>query len=369
MPNFKYFSPIQRLNAGLIKCESIIEDQKINLFGGKRYHRFVACGEAFRDNLLGLNWILCRIGEHFKLTYTKSDRIGSSTYRSIENTVLLSLDLEAFVLKMKEILDSFAFFVPFYYKNSPKHWEKIMLKDARDLNSPWAFRSMREHFINGKTKDETFRSILKQNYDWTEDILWKRDILYHKFHRSLICCDYNTHGCYAFIYEFNKKRDFIPNVLLYVSNIYFKLARFLKHAEAHFKETCEKEFSNYQYFHDGSSYSNRMDKTHYFFLALGRMVEGKILIRIHPNLRGDIDKLLNEILSTLKFKCKKCKKYKFVSKPTTEHFVLISSFCHCGNRILLNDDVSKRFVPHFLDRNSDLWDLVPIYKIEEKITF
>lgn len=365
MSNFKYFSPLQRLNAGLFQAKVFDGETKINLFGGRRYHRFAACSEAFRYNLLGLNYSLQRIGEHYRLTYKKEDRVNATKYITIQNTVLLAIDLESFFLRLKELLDCIAFFIPFYYQKPFKHQKQ----DARDLKDPWAFRTMKKHFIDGKTIDKPFNEILINNNDWIDDVLRKRDILYHKFHRLDIEHDYWTNSCYAFFYEFNKKRDFIPDILLYVSNTYFNLVKFLVAMEEHYKDKCEKEFSGYKYFYDGSSFANHMDKVHYFFAAFGRLVDRKILIRIHPNMRKEIEPRLNQALSNLDIKCSKCKKVVFEIKPTIENFILITAHCSCGDAIPLEGSVWKRFFPHFFDRNQNQWDLVPDYRLEEKVTF
>ncbi len=227
---------------------------------------------------------------------------------------------------------------------------------------------MRKHFIAGKTSDKTFKKILIQNDDWIEDVLWKRDILCHKFHRISVSHDYWTNSCYAFLYEFNKTRDFIPDILSYVSVTYFKLVEFLQDIEAYFKNKCEKGFIGYEYFYRGSSFANGMDKAHYFFVSYGKLLNGKILIRIHQNMRGEIDPQLTKALGDLEIKCSKCKKITFKTKPTIENFVLITAHCNCGNQIYLGNSVSKRFFPHFFDRNQNYWDLVPDYKLEEKVT-
>ncbi len=363
MANFKYFSPLQRLNAGLFRAKVFEGETKINLFGGRRYHRFNACQDSFRDHLLGLNYSLRRIGEHYQLTYKKEDRLGAA--KNIQNTVLLEFDLETFFLKMKAVLDCVAFFVPFYYRE-PLFYGK---KDARDLDDPWSFRSMRKNFIAGKTGDESFKKILVDNYDWIEGILNTRDILYHRFHRLSVSHDYWTNSCYAYLYEFNNVRNFIPDILQYVSITYFKLVTFLKAMEAHFKDKCEREISGYEYFHKGSSFANKIDKAHYFFTSLGRFIEGKILIRIHPGMRSEIEIRLNQVLADLNIKCPNCNKIIFKVKPTVENFVLITAHCNCGNTISLGGSVSKRFFPHFFDRNQHYWDLVPVYKLEDKLTF
>jgi hypothetical protein len=315
--------------------------------------------------LLGLNYSLRRIGEHYQLTYKKEDRLGAEKNKIIQNTVLLTFDLETFFLKMKALLDCVAFFVPFYFRKPLEHKKQ----DARDLKQPWAFRTMKDHFINGKTKDKPFKEILINNNDWIEDILWKRDILYHRFHRLSVSHDYWTNSCYAYLYEFNKLRDFIPDILLYVSTTYFKLVTFLKTIETHFKDKCEKEIVGYVYFYEGSSFANKIDKVHYFFASFGRFIDRKILIRIHPGMRNEIETRLNQALADLDIKCSKCKKIIFKVKPTVENFVLITAHCNCGNTISLGGSVSKRFFPHFFDRNQNYWDLVPAYKLEEKVTF
>ncbi len=362
---------MQRLNAGFRDPVAFGGEKKINMFGGRRYHRFIACGEAFRQNILSINWILRRIGEHYQLTYKKADRLSAGKYQTIQNTHLLGMDLELFFLKLKMLLDCLAFFIPFYYKDPLFYRSGGIQKDARDLNDPWAFRTLSNHFLGGKTKDVKFRKILQINTDWIEDVLWKRDILQHKFHRMAVSHDYCTTSCYAYLYEFNKKRDFIPDVLAYVSVIYFKLVKFLKDIEEHFKGVCDKEIQGYEYFYAGSSYSSRLDKAHLFFVSEGRVLSDKILIRIHPNLRDGIEALLTKILNDLKMTCRKCKKVDFRIRPTVEHYVLISAYCNCGNVLPMSNSVSKRFTPHYFDRNndSDLWDLRPEYKLEEKVTY
>jgi hypothetical protein len=266
---------------------------------------------------------------------------------------------------MKELLDCVAFFIPFYFQEPLENRKQ----DVRDSSDPWAFRTMKKHFIDGKNKDRAFKEILINNNDWIEDILWKRDILYHKFHRLSVSHDYWTNSCFAYLYEFNKKRDFIPDILIYVSITYFKLVKFLEDIEAHFKDKCEKELSGYKYFHEGSSFANKIDKVHYFFASFGKYVDGKILIRIHPARRNEIETRLNQVLSDLGIECRKCKKTNFKVKSTVGDYILITAHCNCGNKVYLGGSVLKRFFPYFFDRNQKYFDLVPTYKLEEKITF
>ncbi len=136
MTNFKLFSPLQRLNAGLYKAKVFEGEPKIALIGGRRYLRFAACQESFRGNLLALQYYLRRIGEHYQLTYKKEDRLSAGKNKIIQNTVLLGIDLESFFLKMKELLDCIAFFVPFYYSRPLDHQVGGTQKDARDLRDP-----------------------------------------------------------------------------------------------------------------------------------------------------------------------------------------------------------------------------------------
>lgn len=369
MTNFKYFSPFQRLNAGLYQASVFEGETKINHFGGRRYHRFNACQESFSDNLLDLNYSIRRIGEHYQLTYKKEDRLGAAKNKIIQNTVLLSLDLETFFLKVKALLDCVAFFVPFYFKMPIEHKIGGQKQDARDLRDPWSFRTMKNHFIGEKTKDKLLKEILVNNDNWIKDILWKRDILYHKFHRLSVSHDYWTNSYYVYLYEFNKARDFIPDILSYVSTTYFNLVKFLEALEVHFKNKCEKEIADYKYFHQGSSFANKIDKVHYFFVSFGRFIDGKILIRVNPGMRNEIETRINQVLVDLNIKCLKCKKIIIKIKPTIENFVLIAAQCQCGDAINLGGSVSKRFYPHFFDRNQRYWDLVPVYKLEEKVTF
>lgn len=357
---FKQFAPLNKLNMGLLRSE--VFESEINRFPleyGLRYRKFVSCTESFRRYLLSLRYILDRIASHFSITYNKKDRQGIEKNRVIRNTVLLSVDLDAFFITMKILLDHVAFFTPFYYKQ-PLIKNK---KDVRDLEFPWSFRSMKNYFFDEhRDFDLEFTELLLKNFPWMDDICDTRDFLVHRFHDFLIGQDYWTQTCFAFLYELlNKKKDFIPDILSYIAKIYFEFTKFLKDYEVLFKNKCEMQFPSFRYFYEGSTYANGLDRTHLFFASLGRILKNRILIRIHPNRRDIVSNKLEEIMKEEKCICTKCKDYKFQIRPTVEEFILISAQCVCGNSLSIPLIVEKKFFPHFMDQNQrdNFWGLIP----------
>ena len=357
---FKQFAPLNKLNMGLLSSE-VFESEKnrFPLERSPRYKKFVACTESFRRYLLSLNYILDRVASHFSVTYNKKDRQNIDKNRVVRNTVLLSVDLDAFFITMKILLDHIAFFTPFYYKEPLKKDKK----DARDLKFPWSFRSMKKHFLNNHEDfDPEFNELLLRHLPWMDDICDTRDFLVHRFHDFSIGQDYWTQTCFAFLYElFNEKKDFIPDILSYIAKIYFEFTKFLKDYEVLFKNKCEMQFSSFRYFYEGNTYANRLDRTHLFFAALGRVLKNKILIRIHPNRRNIISNKLEEIMKSEKCICIKCKSYKFQIKSTVEEYILISAQCACGNPLSIPFIVEKKFFPYFMDQNQRnvFWGLIP----------
>jgi len=98
-------------------------------------------------------------------------------------------------------------------------------------------------------------------------------------------------------------------------------------------------------------------------------LDNKILIRIHPNLRGKIHQLLEGFLQEENITCEKCNGYEVNISPTVENFVLISVKCKCGNTLSLPTIVEKKFYPHFMDKDSRnlrlRWGLIP-YTLSKK---
>lgn len=356
---FKRFAPLNKLNMGLTRSE-VFKSKKGSLFldSSPRYQRFAACMESFGRNFLSLKYILDRIASHFHITYSKEDRERAGEYRMVKNTVLLCVDLDVFFITMKILLDDIAFFTPFYYK------EPVIFKkeDVRDSEFPWSFRSMKKYFLEEKKAfGQEFTDLLREHSPWMDDICDIRKFLVHRFHDLDINHDFWTRTCFAFLYEFNTRKDFIPDILSYVAKTYFKFVRFLKDYEALFKNKCEKQFPSFEYFYEGSTYAKALDKVHLFFASLGRILDNRILIRVHPNRRDIVTSKLEEIMREEKCICNKCGSYKFQIRPTVEEFILISVQCTCGNLLPIPFIVEKKFFPYFMDQNrrENFWGLIP----------
>lgn len=353
--SFKQFAPLNKLNMSLLHSEVFkSEANRRPLEYSPRYKNFIASTESFRRHLVSLHYILNRIATHFSITYNKKDRQGIEKNRVMQNTVLLGVDLDSFFITMKILLDHVAFFTPFYYKE-PLIKSKI---DVRDLLFPWSFRTMKKYFLNEhKDFDAEFNNLLLEHSHWMDDICNMRDFLVHRFHELSINQDYWTQTCFAFLYEsFNKRKDFIPDVLSYVARVYFEFTEFLKDYEALFKNKCEIQFTSFEYFYEGNTYANSLDRTHLFFATLGRILKNRILIRIHPNRRNAVSTKLEEIMKEEKCVCVKCNSYKFQIRPTVEDFILISVQCACGNPLTVPFIVEKKFFPYFMDSNqSDIF--------------
>jgi len=264
-----------------------------------------------------------------------------------------------FFVMMKILLDDIAFFTPFYYK------EPIVTskdEDVRGSKYPWSFRDMQSYFLKKKPDfDKEFANILFKNQPWTDEICDIRKFLVHRFHDLVIDHDFWTRSYFAFLYEFNTRKDFIPDVLPYVAKVYFKFVRFVKNYEDSFRKRCEREFQSYEYFAAGSSYAGTLDKTHLFFASLGRILNNRILIRVHPNRRDAVADRLEEIMGEEKITCSDCHSYKVRMRPTVEEFVLISVECGCGKTLALPFIAEKKFFPYFMDRNrrENFWGLIP----------
>lgn len=345
---------------GLLRSEVFeFEKNHFPLDYSPRYKKFVACTESFRRHLLSLKYILDRVASHFSVTYNKQDRHNIDKNRIVRNTVLLSIDLDAFFITMKILLDHIALFTPFYYKG-PLMKNK---KDVRDLEYPWSFRAMKNYFlVEHKDFDTEFADLLFNHSPWMDDVCDTRDFLVHRFHNLSINHDYWTQTYFAFLYEsLIKKKDFIPDILSYIAKIYFEFTKFLKDYEVLFKNKCEIQFLSFKYFYEGSTYANGLDRTHLFFAALGRILKNRILIRIHPNRRDLILTKLEEIMKEEKCVCAKCNSYKFQIRPTVEEFILISAQCVCGKPLPIPFIVEKKFFPYFMDQNQRdvFWGLIP----------
>lgn len=362
--SFKQFNPFYKLNSGLFDTE-IFGEKRIFLRNEEsRYTKFAACIQSFERNLIRLHHILNRIAEHLNITYGINDRKKAGRYK-VQNTIALGLDVNMFIITVKVLLDNIAFFTPFYYKE-PTIWGK---KDARDRKYPWSFSQMKTHFIgNILSRDEDFLKILEKNSDWSDSVCGLRNSVLHKFHDLVINYDYWTDTYYAFLYNFNTKIDFIPDVLSYVARIYYKFVKFSKEYEHFFKTRCEKQFSSYEYFHKGYAVARALNKGHLFFGGLGRLIENKVLIKIHPNRRDKISTLLSKFLQEENIACGICHSYDFNVKPTVNEFVLISIKCSCGKPLSIPIIIEKKFFPHFMDPNDrpTFWGLIP-YTLGQKM--
>lgn len=356
--NFKQFSPLSKLNMSLIRSEVFEDTRKDPFRDNPRYRRFAACMESFDRNLLTLDYVLDRIAGHLNITYHKNDRQQSGEYKIVKNTILLGIDLAMFFITTKILLDDIAFFTPFYYK------DPIMIggKDIRDSEWPWDFRSMKSYFIQKNPDlDKEFAKLLSASSGWTDYICDIRKFLVHRFHDLVIGQDYWTNTCFAFLYEFNKKKDFIPDILSYIAKTYFKLTKFLTGCEMFFKNKCEAQFPSFSYFHEGSTFANALNKRHLFFAAFGRILTNKILIKIHPNRRNTIPGILEDIMRQEQCSCDKCNSFDIQIKPTLNEFILISAKCTCGNILTIPLIVEKKFFPYFMDKNrrEHFWGLLP----------
>ncbi len=210
--NFKQFHPLYKLNSGLMNSDVFKALKEKPFDTHPRHQRFAACMESFRNNLLILEYLLGRIAEHHHITYSTSERQYFDGYKFVQNTIVLGIDLKMFYVTIKILLDNIAFFIPFYY-DAPILWRK---EDVRDAKKPWDFRSMKVHFIKKYPSfDSEFARFLSESTIWTDDICDIRNFLVHRFHDISINQDFWTATSYGFLYEFTRKKDFIPDILVH----------------------------------------------------------------------------------------------------------------------------------------------------------
>ncbi|MBC8472914.1 MAG: hypothetical protein H8D56_25920 [Planctomycetes bacterium] len=289
------------------------------------------------------------IARHFHISFNSKDRKSPYKFQLVKNDFGLGNDLLLFFTIIKILLDDISFFIPFYYKQSFKYGRKN--EDLRDLDRPLDFQSLKHYFYDYKNIDNEFVEILKANEEWINDICDKRKFLIHRFHDLSIHNDWWIHAYFAFFYTFNDVKCFIPNVLTYVSRMYYNFVKFTTNIEEHFKSICQKQFSEFEYFEEGYASSRGLDKTHLFFAGLGRLLENKILIRIHPVRRNKITKTLEYFMREEKVICNKCNISNCKIQPTIEDFVIISSHCDCGKSLPIPLRVEEKFYPHFMDQS------------------
>lgn len=347
--NFRQFFPLHRLNSGVSKLDIFNRDKSKPLELGFRLKRFAACMESFHRNTIRLHRLLDSIAKRFNIPYNSKDRKSPYQFQLVLNDFGLGNDLLLFFTIIKILLDDIAFFVPFYFKESLKYGRKN--KDLRDIDRVLDFQTLKHYLYDHKNIDNGFVEILKANEEWINDICDKRKFLIHGFHDLSVHNDWWTHAYFAFFYEFNDAKVFIPNVLTYVSKMYYHFVKFTTDFEEHFKNMCQEQFSEFEYFEAGHAYSSGLGKTHLFFAGLGRLLENKILIRIHQARRNQIPKILEYFMREENVVCNTCNMFKTQIQPTIEHYVIISSYCECGKSLQIPLKVEKKFYPHFMDQN------------------
>lgn len=269
----------------------------------------------------------------------------------MKNTFALENDLLLFFTVLKIFLDDIAFLLPFYFKEPIRVGAKK--PDMRDMERPKDFRSLKKFFYDNEDIDNEFVDILKANEEWTDELCDIRKFLMHRFHDLSINNDWWTQSYYGLLYEFNDIKRFIPDILAYVAKIYYRFVRFTKGIEKHFKNRCQEQFPDFEYFGSGRPFANSLDKTHLFFAGLGKLLENKIIIRVQgEKFRRQIPKILEHFMREEKVVCNSCDKFKFQIKPTVEHYVVISSHCNCGGPLPIPLSVERKFYPHFMDQNT-----------------
>lgn len=364
--SFRHFYPLARLNGGVSKLDIFGNNPDFPLRLSKRRKRFAACMESFHKNTIRLHRLLDSIAKHFNISYDSKDRKSPYKFQLVENDFGLGNDLLLFFTIIKILLDDIAFFVPFYFKESLKYGRKC--KDLRDIDRAMDFQTLKHYLYDHENIDNEFVEILKANEEWINDICDKRKFLIHEFHDLSLHNDWWTNAYFAFFYEFNNLKIFIPNVLTYVAKIYYNFVTFTKDFEEHFKKICQEQFSEYEYFEFGHAYSSGLGKTHLFWAGLGRLLKNKILIRIHQAQRSKIPKILDYFMSEENVVCNTCRTCKVQIHPTIEHYVIISSYCDCWKCLPIPLRVEKQLYPHFMDRNQKhiIDQLIP-YELKIKI--
>lgn len=358
--SFKQFNPLRRLNTSLTRSEAFQPKKQHDfLDSDPPYQRFEACTTSFERNFLSLQRTLDRIASHFHIAYSKDDGARTGQYMVVKDAILLSVDLQTFFVTMKILLDDIAFFTPFYYKRAISRRKD---KDMRDSERPWGFREMKGYFLKEKScPDQQFADLLGKHSLWMDEVCDIRRLLLHRFHSLVIDHDFWTRSYFAFVYEFNRRKGFIPDVFLYVAKVYFKLVRFLRDYEVIFKNRCAEQFSSFEYFSEGCSYVRKLNEVHLFFASLGRILDNRILIRVHRNRRRTIARKLEEIMREENLVCNECCSFGFQIRPTVEESVLISAQCACGKALPIPLIVEKKFFPYFMDKNrrENSWGLIP----------
>lgn len=364
--NFIQFHPLNRLNRGLIQLDIFNRENSKPFQRSVREQRFAACMESFYRNVIRLHRLLDSIAGHLNVSYDSKDRKQPYQYHIVKNSITLGNDLFLFFVVMKVLLDDMAFFVPFYFPEPIKYGKKV--QDLRDEESSLSFSQFEYFFFQNEDLDKDFANILKANDEWTKEICNTRNFLVHQFHDISLYDDYWTHSCCALLYEFYKLKTFIPNMLTYVAKTYFCFVRFTHQYEEHFKKMCEIRFPKFEYFSSGHAYSSGLGKTHLFFSGLGRLLQNGILIRIHPAQRMRIPKILEYFMREERIVCGICSRYEIKIKPFIENYVIIFSYCGCGNPLSIPLRVERNFYPHFMDQNQKhiIDSLIP-YELKMKI--
>ena len=345
------------MNRGLIKSEVFPEKIIFPFEPSLRYKRFASCMESFCRNYIRLQRLLDSIAAHLNITYKGRNEKQVGQYQVVKESINLENDLMMFFVVVKILLDDVAFFTPFYYK-TPIIKNK---KDVRDSKWAWSFGDMTTYFLENKTYDNDFSIMLCKEESWTNEVCRIRRFLMHNFHDLSLHQDYWSNACCVFLWTFNTKKDFIPNVTTYIAKIYYKLVRFLKQYDIFFKEKCEVQFKSFEYFYAGVTVAGGINRTHLFWGGLGRLIENAILIRIHPKRRNQVIPLLEKLLKEENVACVECNGYNVKIQPTVEHFVRISATCKCGSVLNIPIIVEKKFYPYFMDQNNQhsLYGLIP----------
>ena len=355
--SFRQFYPLNRLNTGIFG--TINKDLSKPLEPSLRYKRFAACKDSFDRNTIRLHRLLDSIAKHFNVSYNSKDRKQPYQHQIVKNHINLENDLLLFFTILKMLLDDMAFFVPFYFQQPLRYSRSI--PDLRDAERPPSFNGLKGFLLRHEDIDKDFASILRRNEEWTNEICSIRNFLIHRFHDLSVNNDWWTHACFAFISEFHRMQNFIPDIFTYVAKSYYSFVKFTTDFEEHFTGICQDQFSDFEYFDAGHAYANRPGKTHLFFAGLGRLLENKILIRIHPEQRCRSPKILEYFMREEKIVCNTCGTFKTRIQPTVEHYVIISSFCGCAKSLPIPLRVEKKFYPPFLDQNQQhiLDQLIP----------
>ncbi len=346
--NFKQFYPLTRLNQSVSRLDIFNRELSKPHEMSFRYKRFAACDESLHRNTIRFRHLLNSISEHFNVSYDSKERKKNREFKLMKNKFALENDLLLFFAVLKIFLDDMAFFVPFYFKEPIKVSAKN--PDMRDMKRPKDFRSLKHYFYENEDIDKGFVSILKANDEWTNELCDIRKFLIHHFHDLSVGNDWWTQSYYGLLYEFNEIKGFIPDILFYVAKIYYRFVRFTKDFEEHFKNRCQIQFSEFEYSESGCV-SSGLNKTHFYFAGLGRLLKNSILIRIHPCQRNKIPKTLEYFMQEEKIVCSVCDSYQVNIKPTIENFVIISANCDCGKSFRIPPNVERKFYPFFMDQN------------------